>query len=442
MSNDHEHSDNNEKLDAELKKYEELRNSMVSEEDENYWYNPEVIKDISEGVRKKLIGVVIICCMFIVAEAIGAYLSDSVAIFTDVAHLFSDLIGFIISLISVNLAKRRASLKHSYGYVRAESVGALFSVVIIWGLTIWIFFKSVHKLVYKEYETLKPYYMLGSALLGLTVNIIMAVFLHSHGHSHDHGHEHEHSHGQKHDHAHKPKPKHVHKHDEHDHEHEKESHHIRKKEDKATDLLIHVHSEHDEEHAHEHADDHNHDDETKPLKKPHTQTKNSKRKNLSLVSAHQSHNIQAAWIHILGDLVQSIGVVIFSIIIFFRNDWKFLDPVISIIFVIIAASFSVPVAKSIITIMLDATPADMDIERFILTLKSIKHVTEIHDLHVWNLTHGKPSMTAHIIVDDRVDHVLKKATIECRKVGIYHSTIQVEKMEDSHKINCEHNLHM
>ena len=107
----------------------------------------------------------------------------------------------------------------------------------------------------------------------------------------------------------------------------------------------------------------------------------------------------------------------------------------------IAASFSIPVAKGIITMMLDATPHGMDIDKFIIALENIRHVKEIHDLHVWSLTHGKPAMTAHIIVDDKVEYVLKKATIECRKIGIYHTTIQVERMQGAHKINCEHNLH-
>lgn len=463
-----ERSDNNEKLQEELKRYEERRMSIVSEDEDNYWYNPSIIKDISDGVRKKLIGVVIICSIFIILEAIGAYISNSIAIFTDVAHLFSDLIGFIISLISVNLAKKRASLTHSYGYIRAESVGALFSVIIIWGLTIWILFKSIHRLVYREYDNLNPFYMLASAILGLFVNIIMAVFLHGLGHGHGHGHSHDHDHGHGHDHGHKHDNGHKHDHnhghgkshshakshhhgEEHTHTHtEKDDNHNKFKEDSQHKHEIkekgkHDHDkEHGKKHGHKHDHDHDHDhhdEESRPLTKHSTASK-KKKKNLSLVTANDSHNIQAAWNHILGDLIQSIGVVIFSIIIYFKNDWKFLDPVISIVFVIIAVSISIPVAKSVITIMLDTTPRDMDIEKFVSNLKSIKHVTEIHDLHVWNLTHGKPAMTAHILVDDKVDYVLKKATIECRKIGIYHTTIQVERVQDTHKINCEHNVHM
>ena len=72
---------------------------------------------------------------------------------------------------------------------------------------------------------------------------------------------------------------------------------------------------------------------------------------------------------------------------------------------------------------------------------NIRYVKEIHDLHVWNVTFGKPNMTAHIICYKNTEYVLKKATIICRKSGIYHSTIQVEKFSEDFKINCDHNLH-
>lgn len=66
---------------------------------------------------------------------------------------------------------------------------------------------------------------------------------------------------------------------------------------------------------------------------------------------------------------------------------------------------------------------------------------EIHDLHVWNVTFGKPTMTCHLKVTSKPDYVLKQATIVCRKVGIYHSTIQVEMENVEYQINCDHNLH-
>ena len=63
-----------------------------------------MIKDVSEGVKLKLLTVIGVVCVFIVIEAIGAFISNSIAIFTDVVHLFSDLLGFIFSLVSVVLA--------------------------------------------------------------------------------------------------------------------------------------------------------------------------------------------------------------------------------------------------------------------------------------------------------------------------------------------------
>ncbi len=390
-----------ENINEELERLNSLHNIEVTDSEEDYWYNPKLIKDSSQGVKKTLWGVVMICCIFIVLESIGAYISSSVAIFTDVAHLFSDLIGLLISLFSVNLASKGVSLTHSYGYVRAESVGALFSVIIIWGLTIWILYEAVVRLINKDYQNLEPMYMVGSALLGLVVNCIMACFLHGHGHGHAHGHSHDHGHGHGHG--------HDHGHDHHDHDH------------------------HDHDHDHKH--DHDHGDEESKL------LKGNKKNNAPLANNHKNLNIQDATAHIIGDLVQSIGVLIIAVIIYFKRDWKFLDPILSILFVIIATTFSIPVAKDIIKIMLDASPVELDMEKFTKALNDITYVTEVHDLHVWSLSYGKHAMTAHILVDDNVEYVLKKATIECRKVGIYHTTIQVELATANHRINCDHNIH-
>ena len=59
------------------------------------------MRDINDGVIRRLIGVASLCLFFIVVESIGAQLSKSIAIFTDVAHLLSDLFGFVLSLTSV-----------------------------------------------------------------------------------------------------------------------------------------------------------------------------------------------------------------------------------------------------------------------------------------------------------------------------------------------------
>lgn len=56
-------------------------------------------------------------------------------------------------------------------------------------------------------------------------------------------------------------------------------------------------------------------------------------------------------------------------------------------------------------------------------LKLIPRVMEVHDLHIWSLSVGKPAMSAHIVCTEGPEYVLKKATKLCREFGIYHSTI-------------------
>ena len=65
-------------------------------------------------------------------------MAKSIAIFTDSAHLASDMIGFAISIASLRLAERKADKSLSFGYHRAEVIGTLVSIIFLWGLTIWL----------------------------------------------------------------------------------------------------------------------------------------------------------------------------------------------------------------------------------------------------------------------------------------------------------------
>lgn len=76
-------------------------------------------------------------------EAIGAYFSKSIAILTDCVHLLSDLMGFTFSLISIYLTSKHPTYKKSFGYIRAEILGALLSIFIIWGMTLWVGYEAI-----------------------------------------------------------------------------------------------------------------------------------------------------------------------------------------------------------------------------------------------------------------------------------------------------------
>ena len=78
-----------------------------------------------------------------IGEFVGGILANSLAILTDATHLLTDLAGFIISILSIWIGKKSASNTMSYGYHRAEVLGALASVVLIWGLTIGLVYEAV-----------------------------------------------------------------------------------------------------------------------------------------------------------------------------------------------------------------------------------------------------------------------------------------------------------
>jgi solute carrier family 30 (zinc transporter), member 2 len=151
-----------------------------------------------------LIIITIVCAFFIIVEIIGGYLANSLAIISDAFHLFSDLAGFVISIMSLLMSKKKASNSHSYGFHRAEIFGALFNVSFILLLSIVLVFFSIERMFSppKEFDA---DFMLMTAIFGLACNIIMAGVLHgghSHGHGHGHDHGHGHSHGHGHDHGH------------------------------------------------------------------------------------------------------------------------------------------------------------------------------------------------------------------------------------------------
>ena len=157
--------------------------------------------------------VIIVCSLFMIIEFLGGLISNSIAIMSDAAHLLSDLLGFIISLKAVSLSTRRKNENFTFGYYRAEVVGAMLSIFIIWILTITLLYESMHRL-FISHNDVDGRIMLITSTIGLLFNMVMIYILHvggegecHHGHSHGHPHSHSHSH------------KHVVKGNEHGHSH-------------------------------------------------------------------------------------------------------------------------------------------------------------------------------------------------------------------------------
>jgi zinc transporter 2 len=136
--------------------------------------------------------------------------------------------------------------------------------------------------------------------------------------------------------------------------------------------------------------------------------------------------------------------MIASGIIWFDPKLKLADPICTYIFSIIVMFTTTKVAKDCIQVLMEGSPEEFNVGDFEQELRKIPGVIDIHDLHVWSLSAGKLSMSAHLLSDKETQCVLKKATKIARVFGVYHTTIQVEAITDEkhfHFVDCKHDIH-
>ncbi|XP_023343791.1 zinc transporter 2 isoform X3 [Eurytemora carolleeae] len=151
---------------------------------------------IDKKARRKLILASVLCIFFIIGEVVGGVLANSLAIATDAAHLLTDFASFMISLFAIYMASKPRSQRMSFGWHRAEVLGAIVSVLMIWVVTGILVYLAVLRIINGDYE-IDATIMLATSGVGVGVNIVMGCSLHQHGHTHGgSGGNHEHSHEQ------------------------------------------------------------------------------------------------------------------------------------------------------------------------------------------------------------------------------------------------------
>lgn len=122
---------------------------------------------------------------FLLVEVLGGYIANSLAIYSDAAHLLTDIAGFAISLIAVLYAKRPGCKDYTYGLVRAEIFGALASILSLWVITAILVFEAYYRALswtQGEAEYVNGKLMFFVALFGVGVNLCLGlVFSSEHG---------------------------------------------------------------------------------------------------------------------------------------------------------------------------------------------------------------------------------------------------------------------
>jgi len=456
--------------------------------DKKRHHEQESVEQSKKKEARVLLTACILCFVFMCAEIAGGILAGSIAILTDAAHLLSDLAGMLIGVAAIYLSQHPATGTMTYGYHRAEILGALASIALVWVMTGILIFEACRRL--QDPPEVDGKLMFIIATLGLFINVAMAYVLggiedsHSHGHSHagifnqlgytahdthsDHdsdGHSH-HSHGHSHD------DSHSHHDDNHSHHDDTHSHHDDTHSHHSHDSHGHGHGhssddDSDHSHGHGHGHGHGHSDShgseskeawemkkiVKEIERAHSRRfytghdnhghdhghghgKSPKRNNGKRVGG----NVQAALIHVIGDLIQSVGVMIAAGVIWYNPKWNIVDPICTFFFALIVLYTTWDTVRSQIHILMEGAPGDAEDIKNKLAL--IKDVESVHCFHVWTLTSGKLALTAHLLTKKVSDtKILKIAGAICQAHGVEHTTFQVEFVNE-HETICDSKCHV
>uniref|UniRef100_A0A0N5AZ95 Zinc transporter 2 n=1 Tax=Syphacia muris TaxID=451379 RepID=A0A0N5AZ95_9BILA len=283
-----------------------------------------------------LIVVAVLSTMFILAEFCGGVLAHSLAIMTDAGHMLSDLLSFVISIIAIRVSRSPANRRLSFGFDRAEVLGATISIIVIWIITTVLIMLAIQRILNNDLEV-DVNTMMITASLGVAFNIVMGCVFRCSPHSHSHG----------------------------------------------------------------------------------------------LSSQSTNVNVRAAFVHVIGDFFQSIGVFIAAVIIKI-TDWRLADALCTFLFSIIVLITSITVMRDIFFVLMEATPRHVNYGELQSDLYKIQGVRTVHSLHVWSLNLDKTSLSVHLAIDEEAEPLatMKAASKLIRfKHGIHLATVQVEPYE-------------
>jgi cobalt-zinc-cadmium efflux system protein len=140
-----------------------------------------------------------------------------------------------------------------------------------------------------------------------------------------------------------------------------------------------------------------------------------------------SINMRGAFLHVLSDLLGSVGAIIAGAIMYFTG-WYYADPLISVVIGLLVLFSGGRLLRDTVEILMEGAPRHIDLADMEKALLSLPGVAGVHDLHVWTVTSGFPAMSGHLkLSQPDGGRTLGAATELLReRFGIGHSTIQIE----------------
>ncbi|XP_077374424.1 putative proton-coupled zinc antiporter SLC30A4 [Festucalex cinctus] len=319
-------------------------------------------------VMKRLVIAAVLYFLFMMAEIIGGYVSNSLAIMTDAMHMLADVVGILFSLLALWLSTKPPTKRFTFGLHRLEVIAAVLSVALIYILTAILLFEAVQRTVNQDFN-IDGDVMIITAAVGVAVNLIMGFLLNQGGHLHSHGHGH--SHGAP------------------------------------------------------------------------TASGSQSAGSAQNQRPHGSLAVRAAFIHALGDLFQSIGVLIAAYIVRFKPEYKLADPICTYIFSILVLFTTVRIIRDTTVIVLEGVPRHLDTVQIKEDLLKLKDVQLVDELNVWALTTEKTAALVHLQLmpssaNNWEDVQAKARHLLLHTYGLTRCTVQVQTHRERPVRTCAH----
>jgi len=282
------------------------------------------IKDITKNAIRRLAISLGITLAFVFVEVISGILSNSLALLTDAAHNFTDVLALGLSWLALRLATNPSHSRKTFGYHRAGILVALVNSTSLVIIALGIFIEAYKRFI--DPPDVNAGIMIPVAVVAVIVNIVTA-------------------------------------------------------------LLVRQGSERD-------------------------------------------LNMRSAFLHLMGDVLSTIGAVVAGFIILFTGlNW--IDPLVSIFIGFLILWNAWGIVRESLDILMEATPADIDVDAMLVDIKEVDGVRGVHDLHIWSINHSMRTLSAHILTDDipisqgaRIQDVL--SDLLARKYRVAHATLQLE----------------
>ncbi|XP_075235037.1 solute carrier family 30 member 1 [Lycorma delicatula] len=342
------------------------------------------------GKKCRLISMFWLTGFFFLVEIVVGYVTNSMALVADSFHMLSDVAALVVAFLSVKMSPKKWS-KNTFGWARAEVLGALVNAVFLVALCFSITVEACKRFIEVE-EIHQPQLIIIVGALGLFVNVIGLLLFHEHGGGHGH------SHGG-----------------------------IARSHTRLTQLVSVGASG---------TDDNENDESFRPppsinnSSDKHGHAHNGKH----LSSEASQMNMRGVFLHVLADALGSV-IVIISASVVWCTDWEYkdyMDPALSILMVILILRSVWPLLQESALILLQTVPTHIQVDAIQKKLlDKVDGVLAVHEFHVWQLAGDRIIASAHIRCRNLHEYmkIAEKVKEFFHNEGIHSTTIQPEFVE-------------